>query len=772
MANQIIAKYLADPSISVEKRKKIAEGLNSKQLSEAAALKGITSTYGNKYGSPETAGDKNLGGDLAKKALGALNPSNLGKMPQAAGEFLANKAPEIGGALSNFGKNLPDMTPEQKAKIEADKAATTAIQDKRSENVGYLNSKGIVPEAELNDDETPEQSNARIQQTTDATRMVNDTSEFMRNPVGSVVGNVAGNVFDAAKGGLLKGAEGVQKVGAAISGNTDSLEGFRQFYGLKKPEEVQSGDVRKLEADERGQEFGEGLLDFTGGILEGVFSPSTGAIKTIPGGEQAMQFVNEKAIMPVVQTASGTLKNTLKGVGVQLSPEQEAAIDEGMGTLASLLMVKVGEDFTKGRTSQLAKDNLTKSIPEMIKKGDFEGARTALTQYESMLKPSKTTPVKFGDQTKPTKPIAPKKDGIIKTAIEGGQSKMSGLDVETIRTLKNMPDEFKKVAANSIDDMRSEAFNQIKNSVDDKMVDLSSSGKTYQSFQGGQIKIDNFLKDKIQQAGLTIDDTGKIRATAESSVRSAAEINKMQSLADMYLGKKTPTGKEFLNLRSDLAELAKYNQETTPGLRLWAKNTRAQLNKYRDQAPGLKELDASNAKLRTELKGVKNLIYDKAGNVKPDAISKVNNLFNKGKEGHLEAIKKVVPDFEKFKNQVRLTKALEDVERATSVKVGTYAQNFFAAGGGGIAGASLAGAAGGPIGAVVGLLLSNPQIFTKLLIEYSKVKNFSSGALKNISKSIKIGKPLTAQQSQIVADMITHFSEQGAIVASLEDSEE
>jgi hypothetical protein len=765
MSIDLISSYLADPSVPKEVRKDIAAKLNSGAMSQAQAVKGITAKYGEKYGKPQAVSgtpQEKLGGAIAKKVVG-LARGDLGM-------GLAEKAPEIAKGLAGIGRGLTEADKEgfraQQAQLHKEKA----IKDsEESEIIQSLNKMSIVPDSEKSLEEKKQQL-AALKFATPITTM--------QDEVGKFTGGVAENIFKGSQSGLLTGAEGVQKVGAAITGNTDQLEGFRSFYGLKSKEQA-AADMRTLAPAERGQMFGEGAQNFVSGTVGAAFSPIVGATEALPYGKEALGLVGE-GLGAVSQAGSGQFKNLLKNSGIQLSPEQEASIDEGVGNLLNLFLVKAGEDVAKVKATEAVKMKVQTQVPELIKKGDFAGAKALLAEYEAanLAKTTATGRVgavageaagaaatagarMAGELVKKTaeasgRALKSTGEGIGKVG-EGIQSKVSGLDIETINTLKNLPDEFKTAAKEGVEGARTNAFNQIKNVVDELIADLRSTGKAYETFGEATINVGSFLDDSLRKAGLVIDESGKITTSPSSAIRSAGEINKIQALRDLYKDKEVMTGKEFLNLRSDLGELAKYNQETTPGARLWAKQTRAELNKgFRNQVEGLKEADVANSAIRKDLLAIKGMIYDKAGNIKSDAISKVNNLFNKGKEQQLAVLEKIIPDFGKFKSQVKVTKALEDVERASGVKVGTYANGILAGGGGAMV--------GGPVGAVVGMILTNPKVVAGLLLKYGELKKMSKGVIESITNKITGGKDLTKTEAALTGDMIQHFAKQDTAV--------
>ena len=77
-------------------------------------------------------------------------------------------------------------------------------------------------------------------------------------------------------------------------------------------------------------------------------------------------------------------------MGINLTPEQEASIDEGVGNIANLLMVKTGEDSAKVAELGKIKYDMQKQIPDLIKKGDITGAKALIDKYEQATKVTTT----------------------------------------------------------------------------------------------------------------------------------------------------------------------------------------------------------------------------------------------------------------------------------------------------------------------------------------------------------------------------------------------
>ena len=158
-------------------------------------------------------------------------------------------------------------------------------------------------------------------------------------------GNIPSNILDQAKTGILKGGEGVHKIGAAITGDTANLEGYRQFWGLTPEGQV---DVRKLSRDERLLTGASGGLDVLGGGMQSTFSPMTGTIEATPVVNKAMEYGMGK-FNEGTQFLSDHFKQL---TGIDPNSEQGKVIDQWFNVAGQLGLLKVGESVAKSKTVQ------------------------------------------------------------------------------------------------------------------------------------------------------------------------------------------------------------------------------------------------------------------------------------------------------------------------------------------------------------------------------------------------------------------------------------
>jgi len=383
-----------------------------------------------------------------------------------------------------------------------------------------------------------------------------------------------------------------------------------------------------------------------------------------------------------------------------------------------------------GKIGTVAKDTAKRTLRETV-----SGAKKALGLGEKAVKGA-------GRQIAEKAPIVTKY----------GVSQATGLAPETITKVINSPEEFTLQAIKNVDRevFAKNAISKIENRIEA----LKDTGKTYQAIResGATVELnDNFFDDVLKNRyGFNIED-GKITATTKSATRNASDINAIQTLYDNWSPSTTNRtsldADEFLNLRADLADLAKYDATRSKASQDIARGLRNEINtKYRGQIEGLKELDEAYGTEVKFLNDIKKDYFKKDGGLKDNAISKLANLTGKGKEQALERLKGIIPDVEK---QVNIIKAIEDIRYAGGQKVGTYTRTAFGAG----------GVLTGNVPLIIGSLLSTPQIAVQLLRQYGAIKKISKELIEATIKSVESGKKLVGKQLQLVRDMINDKSQ-------------
>ncbi len=296
--------------------------------------------------------------------------------------------------------------------------------------------------------------------------------------------------------------------------------------------------------------------------------------------------------------------------------------------------------------------------------------------------------------------------GVVKKTTGFGVSQATGLSPETLKTVLTDTKAFKdaKAAGTTRVDLANDVFGAISKASDE----LSDLGKGYDAIRSSGKTVTlptKWIEEALKDFKLQFKN-GAVVADRTSKTRNVTDINKIQSFADNWGSSKTFTTEEYLNMRHDLAELAKYDMAGSNVAREFATRLReGTLNsdKVRTQISGLKELDNTYASDVKFYKQMKKDFLDNDGKLKDGAASKVVNSITAANPERLARLERLYPG---FTQQAKVVKALEDVENAMGLKVGTYAR----------AGAGVAGVATGNLALILSAILATPEIALPLLM--------------------------------------------------------
>ena len=331
-----------------------------------------------------------------------------------------------------------------------------------------------------------------------------------------------------------------------------------------------------------------------------------------------------------------------------------------------------------------------------------------------------------------------------------GISQATGLAPDTIKQVLETPGAF--TAKEMANISRESIFGKVNEAIGSKIDEFSELGRAYDPIRnsGDFVSIDKtFLDDSLKKHGFDIVD-GKIKATTKSSTRETSDINAIQSFYDNWSGKDVLEADEFLNMRADLAGLAKFGQISgkTKASQTIGKGIRADLNtKYRGQLEGLSDLDSQFSEQIGGLNDLKKIIFNRDGSVKDNAISTISNLTGKGKEQKLAKIREIMPDIDE---QVNMLKAVEDITLTGGQKVGSYGRSIVGFGGGGIV--------GGFPGAIAGMILTSPKVAVSLLRKYAQARNIASPIVEGIVDKMKSGTKLLEKEVKVLNNAVEEAS--------------
>lgn len=321
-------------------------------------------------------------------------------------------------------------------------------------------------------------------------------------------------------------------------------------------------------------------------------------------------------------------------------------------------------------------------------------------------------------------------------------AKATGLDPETIKTIVDKPSEFSKSNQANLD--RPTVAAEIKAALDARDESLSETGKAYEPIRSAtagvpaMISVEpDFLTKAVQDTtGTTIGKDGQIRSSGAATLRDPRDVTGMQNFYNRWQpyfeqGQMTPN--EFLNMRSDLGQLSKFDREITKSDQLEnaSQGLYSKLNTaYRSKIPNLEDTDVTYSSLKTDLKTMRKGILDKNGELTDAGINKIANATNKGRSVFLKQIEEIQPG---ITERVRALKAVEDIENARGHKVGTYVRA--AAEGGGAIAALTAGNIPVLAGIIATAILSSPDIAVPLIRAYGS----SAALIEAVIGKLKAG---------------------------------
>lgn len=216
--------------------------------------------------------------------------------------------------------------------------------------------------------------------------------------------------------------------------------------------------------------------------------------------------------------------------------------------------------------------------------------------------------------------------------------------------------------------------------------------------------LDRTIKDTT---GIDIKN-GQLTTSGSASIRDTKDIRALQGLYDTYKPlfiKGTLTSDEFLNFRSDLAKLAKFDREIgkSQPLENLSGIIRGKFNTaFRSQIPNLQNIDTQFSTQSEELNRLQKGILDTKGNLTDTGINRIANATGKGKDLLISKLEEISPG---ITGKIKTLKAIEDIQAAGGQKVGAYAR----------AGGLVGGIATLNPYLIVGSILSIPEIAVPIL---------------------------------------------------------
>ena len=449
---------------------------------------------------------------------------------------------------------------------------------------------------------------------------------------------------------------------------------------------------------------------------------SAGKLLTLPFDQQAQQALGKTIIGGVQKLIPGKQKDeesfnqltqALKDRYVGLENLERTAINDPVGLATDVLSILGGGAALIGKGATLGK---------------------AISKTAQVV-------------TKPVAKSAETLGGVAKSTTKFGVSQATGLSPETINTIIRNPEAFS--AAEKSGTTRLTVASKVKKSIDAAIDDLSGLGKEYETIRATKTPViipEGTIKSVLSKYGLSVKER-KIITTAESRPLSPGDITNIEHFINQFGEGNIKTPNALLNARKALDNLSSWDASKTEMSDIVARDLRkAYDTQGKKQISGLTELDTKYAPEAQLLKQIKKDYIKPDGTLKDGAISKIANLIGKGKEKVLDRLERIEPGITK---DIKIVKALEDVEVTKGQKVGTYVRALTP----GAVAFGLGGVPGAILG-VVSAILASPTIAVALLKTYGRLVGASSGLIARIVSKLEHGIPLKGEEKIIMRKVI------------------
>ncbi len=282
-------------------------------------------------------------------------------------------------------------------------------------------------------------------------------------------------------------------------------------------------------------------------------------------------------------------------------------------------------------------------------------------------------------------------------------SLMTSLSPDTIKAVVSDPASFSKLQQEATS--RTSVAENFGQSLDAMIQQKSETGSGYQAFRADTTPVvipSDFISKTFEDNGLKIKG-GKIIADTNSTTRNTADINALQNFYDNWGQKKSMTPNEYLNMRSDIGQLSKFDSAKSGASATIGKQLYAAANEtIRPKIQGLKELDAKMSPQIEQFKQAKKDFLNADGSFKDGAINKIANAKGLGKEKLLARMETISPGITK---SIQILKAVEDIQKSSGIKVGSYVKSIVEGG------AILSG----NIPLIISAIITYPKIAVQLL---------------------------------------------------------
>lgn len=470
-------------------------------------------------------------------------------------------------------------------------------------------------------------------------------------------------------------------------------------------------------------------LKSVGNLPSSVFNFGKGIVETVRHPINTLSSIGNSFLGGVNEFAQKTTGNPIVGgaEGTNVNQTFDAlgkALKDRYGSLENLQKTATNDPFGFGTDVLSVLD----AGANLAGKGELFD-RAVSTIGGKVVSPIKNTVTKAAE-TAPT---------VGKFAV----SQATGLNPETINNIVNDPQAFTK--ANLADTNRASLASSVKDTIDQRIADLSATGKGYEAIKASPDVVNvpgGEIGKTLDKYGLQVLDTKdlegnlmyKIKSTSESVPLSPSDKTALQDFLNIYGKEPQLTSNAFLNTRSALSDLSRYEAGRTGNLERIARDLRSTYDQLgKSQINGLAELDQKYAPEVQQLKQIKKDYLTPNGEFKDGAINKIANLTGKGKDQILGRLEQIHPG---ITQRIKVLKAAEDIEAAHGQKVGAYTRSASATG------AAIFTATGNypaALASIVSAIVASPDVAVPLIRAYGIAKPTAlkiAGLLKGAANDV------------------------------------
>jgi len=323
--------------------------------------------------------------------------------------------------------------------------------------------------------------------------------------------------------------------------------------------------------------------------------------------------------------------------------------------------------------------------------------------------------------------------------------KSIGVGTEHIGTILNPETAADFAAARASNLGREELATKVTSKFEGLKNEVAGLGKAYEPIRASTAQVDipsGYWNEKLSSLGVKLKDGVVDRST--SKVMTQADANAINDFLQTYAKEGPVVAEDFLRSREGLANIAKYDMaKSTVSTDIGSSLREAFNNDFRANVPGLAEADAAFAPVR-QFFGELSKDLTTGGKYKPNLFSKIANAGNKSNQVLLEKLERLSPGITK---DIKILAALENIELASSgQKVGAYGQGILLGGVGALT--------GGPVGAVIGAILSSPKIIVPILEKIAAARGLATGFAEKLGNKIIKGVKPSSFESNIIKEAI------------------